>query len=141
MGSFFQEGPLELVFWRIRNCAEYLELDIPISNLCGHQFMARFYGGDARESPIPEFGAMEIQLHGGGGKFSLAHQKRKRFGNHTTMKFTLCPMDSSLSAAHHVSSGYGNDDGRFGLQFIQRLTTQNLTRDVRKFRRSLSESA
>ena len=27
--------------------------------------MARFYGGDARESPIPEFGAMEIQLHDG----------------------------------------------------------------------------
>ena len=44
------------------NCAEFLKLDIPILGICaGHQFMARFYGGDARESPIPEFGAMEIQ--------------------------------------------------------------------------------
>ena len=30
--------------------------------------MARHYGGDARESPIPEFGAMEIELQNGGGK-------------------------------------------------------------------------
>ena len=45
------------------NCAEYLKLEIPILGICaGHQFMARFYGGDARESPQPEFGAMEIEL-------------------------------------------------------------------------------
>ena len=51
------------------NCAEFLKLDIPILGICaGHQFMARFYGGDARESPIPEFGAMDIELHDGGGK-------------------------------------------------------------------------
>ena len=30
--------------------------------------MARFYGGDARESIEAEFGAMEIQLNDGGGK-------------------------------------------------------------------------
>ena len=31
------------------NCAAYLELDIPVLGICaGHQFMARFYGGDAR---------------------------------------------------------------------------------------------
>ena len=45
------------------NCAAFLELDIPILGICaGHQFMARHYGGDARESPEPEFGAMEINL-------------------------------------------------------------------------------
>ena len=51
------------------NCGAYLDLDIPILGICaGHQFMARHYGGDARESPIPEFGAMEIELQNGGGK-------------------------------------------------------------------------
>ena len=50
------------------NCAAYLELTIPILGICaGHQFMARHYGGDARESPEPEFGAMEIELVDGGG--------------------------------------------------------------------------
>ena len=50
------------------NCGAYLELDIPILGICaGHQFMARHYGGDARESPEPEFGAMEIELVDGGG--------------------------------------------------------------------------
>ena len=43
-----------------------MKLDIPIFGICaGHQFMARFYEADARESPIPEFGAMEINLHDG----------------------------------------------------------------------------
>ena len=48
-------------------CGEYLELDLPILGICaGHQFMARHYGGDAREAPEPEFGAMEIELIDGG---------------------------------------------------------------------------
>ena len=51
------------------NCAEFLELEIPILGICaGHQFMARHYGGDARESPEPEYGAMSIDLVEGGGK-------------------------------------------------------------------------
>ncbi|SVD41347.1 uncharacterized protein METZ01_LOCUS394201, partial [marine metagenome] len=49
------------------NCGAYLELEIPILGICaGHQFMARFYGGDAREAPNPEFGAIEITLIDGG---------------------------------------------------------------------------
>tara|TARA_B100000809_G_scaffold11444_1_gene10716 strand:+ start:324 stop:935 length:612 start_codon:yes stop_codon:yes gene_type:complete len=50
------------------NCAAYLGLDIPILGICaGHQFMAGFYGGRAREAPKPEFGAATIELLGGGG--------------------------------------------------------------------------
>lgn len=50
------------------NCAAFLGMDIPILGICaGHQFMARHYGGSARESPEPEFGAMHIQLAGDGG--------------------------------------------------------------------------
>ena len=43
------------------NCAAFLELDVPVLGICaGHQFMARHYGGDAREAPEPEFGAADI---------------------------------------------------------------------------------
>ncbi|DAC36325.1 MAG TPA: GMP synthase, partial [Candidatus Poseidoniaceae archaeon] len=50
------------------NCAAFLELDVPVLGICaGHQFMARHYGGDAREAPEPEFGAADITLVDGGG--------------------------------------------------------------------------
>ena len=46
------------------NCAEYLEkATFPIMGICaGHQFMARFFGGDAKPSKIPEFGKIELKL-------------------------------------------------------------------------------
>jgi GMP synthase (glutamine-hydrolysing) len=46
------------------NCAEYLEkADFPIIGICaGHQFMARFFGGEAKPSKIPEFGKIELTI-------------------------------------------------------------------------------
>jgi GMP synthase (glutamine-hydrolysing) len=46
------------------NCAEYLEkADIPILGICaGHQFMARFYGGEVKPSVIPEFGKTTLTI-------------------------------------------------------------------------------
>ena len=46
------------------NCAEYLEkADFPILGICaGHQYMARFYGGEVRPSKVPEFGKIELKL-------------------------------------------------------------------------------
>ena len=44
------------------NCSEYLEkAKYPIMGICaGHQFIARFFGGDAKPSKIPEFGKIEM---------------------------------------------------------------------------------
>ena len=79
------------------NCAEFLKLDIPILGICaGHQFMARFYGGDARESIEAEFGAMEIQLNDGGGKIFAGTPKFKLYGNLTMMKCMWFHLVSSL---------------------------------------------
>ena len=78
------------------NCAAFLELDIPILGICaGHQFMARHYGGDARESPEPEYGAMSIELVNGGGRFSPILLILKPFGKVTTTKFMSYQMVSS----------------------------------------------
>jgi GMP synthase (glutamine-hydrolysing) len=46
------------------NCAEYLEkANFPILGICaGHQFMARFFGGEVKPSKIPEFGQVEMTL-------------------------------------------------------------------------------
>jgi GMP synthase (glutamine-hydrolysing) len=46
------------------NCGEYLEKAVfPILGICaGHQFMAKFFGGEAKPSKIPEYGKMELSL-------------------------------------------------------------------------------
>jgi GMP synthase (glutamine-hydrolysing) len=49
---------------KLGKCGEYLEkADFPILGICaGHQFMARFYGGEVKPSETPEFGKIEISI-------------------------------------------------------------------------------
>ncbi|MEF8847811.1 MAG: GMP synthase subunit A [Candidatus Thermoplasmatota archaeon] len=49
---------------KLGNCPEILEnADFPILGICaGLQFMARFYGGEAKPSQKPEFGKVEITI-------------------------------------------------------------------------------
>ncbi len=46
------------------NCGEYLEKAVfPVLGICaGHQFMALFFGGEAKPSKVPEFGKMELTI-------------------------------------------------------------------------------
>ena len=103
------------------NCGTYLELDIPILGICaGHQFMARHYGGDARESPIPEFGAMEIELQNGGGKiFEGTAPKQTVWESHND-EVHVVPEGFFITASSPSCQvqGMENEQGdRFGLQF------------------------
>lgn len=103
------------------NCAKFLELDIPILGICaGHQFMARHYGGDARESPQPEFGAMKIQLVNGGGTiFANTSENQIVWESHND-EVHILPDGFSITAFSESCEiqAMENDDGtRFGLQF------------------------
>ena len=47
---------------KLGNCEEYLQkAEFPILGICaGHQFIARFFGGQAKPSKIPEYGKVEL---------------------------------------------------------------------------------
>ncbi len=47
------------------NIDEYLEkANFPILGICaGHQYMARFFGGEAKPSKKPEFGKIELNYY------------------------------------------------------------------------------
>lgn len=49
---------------KLGNCAEYLEkASFPILGICaGHQFMARYFGGEVKPSKMPEFGCIELTV-------------------------------------------------------------------------------
>ena len=103
------------------NCAAFLELDIPILGICaGHQFMARHYGGDARESPKPEFGAMNIELVNGGGTiFANTADSQTVWESHND-EVHVIPDGFFITASSDSCKvqGMENEEGtRFGLQF------------------------
>lgn len=103
------------------NCAAFLELEIPILGICaGHQFMARHYGGDARESPKPEFGAMSIELiDGGGAIFANTAQTQTVWESHND-EVHILPESFFITASSESCNiqGMENKAGdRFGLQF------------------------
>lgn len=103
------------------NCGEYLSLEIPILGICaGHQFMARFYGGDAQEAPKPEFGAMEITLRDGGGKIFAGTANTQTVWESHNDEVNLVPDGFKITASSSSCEvqGMENDLGnRFGLQF------------------------
>ncbi len=103
------------------NCGEYLDLDIPILGICaGHQFMARFYGGDAGEAPRPEFGAASISLVDGGGLLFEGTPSGQTVWESHNDEVTRLPPGFKI-VAHSDSceiQGMENEAlDRFGLQF------------------------
>ena len=118
------------------NCAAYLELDIPVLGICaGHQFMARHYGGDARESPVPEFGAMEIELINGGGKiFEGTAAKQVVWESHND-EVHIIPDDFFITASSPSCKiqGMENKQGdRFGLQFHPEVNDSEFGQEIFK---------
>ena len=82
--------------------------------------MARHYGGDARESPEPEFGAMEIELQNGGGQiFENTAPSQTVWESHND-EVHVVPDGFFITASSPscLVQGMENQKGdRFGLQF------------------------
>tara|TARA_B100000902_G_scaffold757_1_gene1033 strand:+ start:17117 stop:17815 length:699 start_codon:yes stop_codon:yes gene_type:complete len=103
------------------NCAEYLNLDIPILGICaGHQFMAGFYGGEACEAPAPEFGAATIELVNGGGSIFAGTPSIQTVWESHNDEVKVLPNDFTITArsdscAIQAMENLAGD--RFGLQF------------------------
>jgi len=103
------------------NCAEYLELNIPILGICaGHQFMAGFYGGQAREAQAPEFGAATINLiEGGGPLFAGTPDTQTVWESHNDEVVRL-PDGFVITASSNsceIQAMENEKQDRFGLQF------------------------
>ena len=116
------------------NCGAFLELDIPILGICaGHQFMARHYGGDARESPKPEFGAMEINLINGGGKiFAGTNEKQTVWESHNDEVHEV-PAEFFITASSpscEVQGMENNKGDRFGLQFHPEVNASEFGKEM-----------
>lgn len=49
---------------KLGNCDEYLAYaEVPILGICaGHQYMARFFGGEVKPAKVPEYGKVEIEV-------------------------------------------------------------------------------
>ena len=79
------------------NCSEFLEkANFPILGICaGHQFMARFFGGEVKPSRIPEFGKIELNILKSDPLFKGVPKKSIVWESHND-EVTILPNDFEL---------------------------------------------
>ena len=103
------------------NCAEYLEKSsFPIMGICaGHQYMARFFGGNAQPSRIPEFGKVELTIIKETELFRDVPKKSIVWESHND-EVTEIPEDFEILASSEnckIQAMQHNNRPLFGLQF------------------------
>jgi len=104
------------------NCSEYLKkADFPIMGICaGHQYIARFFGGEAKPSIIPEFGKVEMtRLEDGSTIFEGVTKKSTVWESHND-EVTLVPDSFEIlgeSENCKVQAMQHKKRAIFGLQF------------------------
>ena len=116
------------------NCAAFLDLDVPVLGICaGHQFMARHYGGDAREAPEPEFGAADITLVDGGGAIFAGTPDTQTVWESHNDEVHVLPNGFRITASSPSCEiqGMENEAGtRFGLQFHPEVNDSEYGREM-----------
>jgi len=104
------------------NCAEYLEkADFPVLGICaGHQYMARFFGGNAEPSKVPEFGKIELALLSKDNElFDGVPEKSIVWESHND-EVTVLPKDFELLAKSEnckIQAMQHKNKPLYGLQF------------------------
>lgn len=107
---------------KLGNCAEYLEkADFPVLGICaGHQFMARYFGGEVKPAVTPEFGKIELMLLKEGDLlFKGVPQKSTVWESHND-EVTLLPDDFELLAESEnckIQAMRHKEKTLYGLQF------------------------
>jgi GMP synthase (glutamine-hydrolysing) len=116
------------------NCAAFLNLEVPVLGICaGHQFMARHYGGDAREAPEPEFGAADITLVDGGGAIFAGTPETQTVWESHNDEVHVLPKGFNITASSPSCEvqGMENKEGtRFGLQFHPEVNDSEFGREM-----------
>jgi GMP synthase (glutamine-hydrolysing) len=106
---------------RLGNCAEYLNLNVPILGICaGHQFMAEFYGGNSAEASKPEFGEAKITLVEDGGElFQDTSPNQMVWESHNDEVIMIPPgfKITAFSESCQIQAMENENRTRFGLQF------------------------
>lgn len=103
------------------NCGEYLEkAEFPILGICaGHQYMARFFGGKASPSAVPEFGKVEITLTDSDILFKEIPKKSVVWTSHNDEVSKIPGMFKLLASSENceVQAMKHSDKPFYGLQF------------------------
>ncbi len=103
------------------NCSTYLEkANFPILGICaGHQFMARFFGGNAQPCKTPEFGKVEIKIIKKDPLFKGIPEKSVVWESHND-EVTKVPVDFEVIAESEyckVQAMSHKNKPFYGLQF------------------------
>ena len=109
------------VVGELGNCGELLEkATFPVLGICaGHQFMARFFGGEAQQSKVPEFGKVELTLtkenvlFAGVPKTSIVWESHNDEVTKTPSMFTVLGHSENCG----IQAMAHNEKPFFGLQF------------------------
>ncbi len=106
---------------KLGNCDEYLaKAGIPILGICaGHQYMARFFGGECSEAKTPEYGKVEIEVIEKDALFRQLPKKFIAWENHND-EVSKLPDDFILLASSQncrVQAMRHKNKPFFGVQF------------------------
>jgi len=103
------------------NCAEYLEkAHFPILGICaGHQFIARFYGGEVKPSVVPEFGKIELILLKKDPLFTGVTERSVVWESHNdeVTRLPKCFIHLAESETCKIQAMRHQDKPFYGLQF------------------------
>ncbi len=106
---------------QLGRCGEYLEKgNFPILGICaGHQFIARYFGGEVKPALVPEFGKIELIVDGEHPLFDGVPDRSTAWASHND-EITRVPKNFEVlahSEGCEVEAIAHKDKPIFGLQF------------------------
>ncbi|MBC7128878.1 MAG: GMP synthase subunit A [Thermoplasmatales archaeon] len=121
---------------KLGNCDEYLKrAKFPVLGICaGHQYMARFFGGECSEAITPEYGKVEIEIIEKDAIFKGLPDKFFGWENHNDEVVKMPENFSLLASSKYckVQAMMHNEKPFFGLQFHPEVEHTQYGREIFK---------